>query len=249
MTHEQGPDSDTQLDPTQDTCQSLLQRRRDAITRLALLTTHGLTKQSAHCLLRLFTSSDFIWTARTMGVPIPTASQLDDQVVAAIVDLHGLRTTTPHNAMIFFHPVSEGGLGFTSATAVRAGALAASWSFCLSDVLAATGFADLLDLAFHAPPLQPPLRLTQRLHEELFEAQSVVNLPLPPHDVPRQRAFTQMAIKHSIAQWNGHPTVTPADSAWRLSCGAPMGAPGFSSHPPHATICLTRFSTFASALG
>ena len=135
-----------------------------------------------------------------MGIPITNAAELDDQVVAALADLHGLRTATPPCATRFFHPVSEGGLGFTSADAVRAGALAASWSFCLPDVLAATGFADLLDLAFHAPPLQPPLRVTQRLHEELLNAQGVVNLPLPAHDIPRQRAFTQLAVKHSIAQ-------------------------------------------------
>jgi hypothetical protein len=47
---ETGPESDSQLDLDQETCQSLLDKRRGFITRLVNLTRHGLSKQAAHCL-------------------------------------------------------------------------------------------------------------------------------------------------------------------------------------------------------
>ena len=64
---EAGPESDSQLDPDDSTCESLLEKRRGFISRLFDLTRQGLSKQAARCLLRLFAASDTTWTARTMG--------------------------------------------------------------------------------------------------------------------------------------------------------------------------------------
>jgi hypothetical protein len=51
-------DTGSQLDPASEVCQSLLQKRTDFSTRLQNLCLQGLSKQAAHCLLRLFTASD-----------------------------------------------------------------------------------------------------------------------------------------------------------------------------------------------
>ena len=75
LTYGHGPGADTQLDPSQDACQGLLHRRLQVINRILLLTAHGLTKQAAHDMLRVFTSSDSAWTARTMGLSPPQLSK------------------------------------------------------------------------------------------------------------------------------------------------------------------------------
>ena len=115
-----------------------------------------------------------------MGLPTATASALDDLAVACLGELHSLKHWAARTALRAFHPFTEGGLGFTSCSAMRAGALAASWSLCLQDVIKATGHTDLFELALRARPLAPALRLTQSLHEEILKAPGTLTLPLSP---------------------------------------------------------------------
>jgi hypothetical protein len=152
----------------------------------------------------------------------PSPPQLNSTIktFAALVELHGLKSTTPHNAMRFFHPVSEGGLGFTSATAVRAGALAASWSFCSQTFSLQTGFADLPRSGVSRPSsCSRHCGLTQRLHEELLDAQGVVNLPLQLMTfLDGKGLLPGWLLNSSISQWSNHhlsprltrPGVSPA---------------------------------------
>ena len=232
---EAGPDGESQLDPNDVTCQSLLDKRKAFITRLLDLTRQGLSKQAAHCLLRLFTASDTTWTARTMGLPAATAAHLDDILVAALNDLHNWSNFNAHMAQRAFMPVAEGGLGFASCAATRAGAIASSWALCLPDVLTATGHADLLELAFYARPLGPALNLTLDLHNEILGTTGAVALPLPASQAVKQRAFTQHATKRIIEEWEAHPETTPQLAAWRQSAGGTHAGAWlqFPSQPSH----------------
>ena len=232
---EAGPDGDSQLDPDDSTCQALLDKRRGFVARLFDLTRNGLSKQAAHCLLRLFAASDATWTARTMGLPAATATQLDDILVGAIKHLHNWSNFNAHMALKAFMPVAEGGLGYASCAAMRAGAIASSWALCLRDVLDATGHADLMDLAFYARPLAPALNLTRDLHVEILGAAGEVALPLPPSQIIKQRAFTQHATKRLIEEWENHPETTPQLAAWRHSAGGSHAGAWlqFPSQPSH----------------
>ena len=232
---EAGPDGESQLDPNDVTCQSLLDKRKTFVTRLLGLTRQGLSKQAAHCLLRLFTASDTTWTARTMGLPAATAAHLDDILVAALNDLHNWSNFNAHMAQRAFMPVAEGGLGFASCAATRAGAIASSWALCLPDVLTATGHADLLELAFYARPLGPALNLTLDLHNEILGTTGAVALPLPASQAVKQRAFTQHATKRIIEEWEAHPETTPQLAAWRQSAGGTHAGAWlqFPSQPSH----------------
>ena len=244
--YEFGPDAETQLDPSQETCQSLLHNRHTFCDRLQALTQHGLTKQTAHCLLRPFSASDVTWTARTMGLPSATAVALDDTVIATLGSLHSLCDWSTRMALRAFHPFSEGGLGF-SCVAMREGAIAASWPLCLQDVLNATGHADLFELALRARPLAPALRLTQTLHETVLKTTGTLTLPLPQSQLPKQRDFTKLATQRLISAWENHPHTTPIDQAWRLSCGGSHGGAWLQFRPFPPVSCLTASSKWRFA--
>ena len=95
------------------------------LSRLVELKESGLAVQDAMHLAKTRTSGDFVFLARTVGIPQTDARELDDTLRQFVARLTGVDETTLTD--LLFLPQAMGGYGFSGIEHVSRSANAASW--------------------------------------------------------------------------------------------------------------------------
>ena len=119
--------------------------------RLRDLQAAGLPRQSAMALARLRTGSDFVFLARTCGVPPADAQRLDADLVREATLLKGPGPGAAGADKLALLRLSDGGWGFQSAELTSPSASAASWHHCMQPVLARLGLPSVTALEASSP--------------------------------------------------------------------------------------------------
>ena len=121
------PDSlpGSQLGASAPEVTKLIEQRAVFFKRMRELVTAGVTIQDALSLVKVRTAADFVFLARTVGIPMVDARRLDQALLDHVLAVLG---DNSHScAKWVFIPQAAGGFGFASVAAVAGAAAAASW--------------------------------------------------------------------------------------------------------------------------
>ena len=196
----------------------LVQTRRDKLRRLGQLRQAGVSLQGCWHLAHYFLNGDFLWKARTLGLPADVAADLDDVASAFLIELFELDGTSPHVARVH-HAVRDGGLGILPARVVAGPARLASWAAVLPVLMERMGAADMRVLAARVPELAGVAdALATQLARQLRVDTPVDPLLAGPAAL-QQRHLVRESLDNQVAQWRAGPALQAGDRAWQLSCG------------------------------
>ena len=121
-------------------------RSKAQIQRVEELNAEGLSKQNTWTPFRNRVSNDWVWTARTAGLPAEAAAEMDEQAMRFFRRNFVTGAMNDSAERRIFHPVSDGGMGIPKLQRAAPAATAASWAAALDDVLRITNTTAAEDL-------------------------------------------------------------------------------------------------------
>jgi hypothetical protein len=205
------------------------------LKKLEDLSAQGLSNQNVWTLFRNRVARDWVWTARTAGLPEEAAKELDDQVRTFFVRHFVTGTMTGAADRRIFHPVRDGGMGIPNLQRAAPAANAASWAAAQEEILKMTNTATAEELMTPNTTLAKILEGTRALCAEAAQHSAPAPMAQPRPFKPTQKALQNIAVKSEMQSFFADSIVQVIEKAWARSCGGP-GAGAFllpAMHPTH----------------
>ena len=198
--------------------------------RVRELTCAGLSSQDALDLVKVRTAADFVFLARTVGIPEPDARKFDERLLQHVLGHLGEHAKAL--AKWIFVPLADGGFGFASVAAVIASASAASWYENLPKVSKILGSeSGPAGIIARSPWLS---QITKRCDDEYRQATGELGITLGDHiKPPSQKTLARKVNTARVSSLLG--TLSPEEQAVQRSAsgkgaGAWLCAPCLPAH-------------------
>ena len=200
----------------------LLTDRRAFLQRLDALSAAGLPAQLAQALLRSRCASDFNFLARACGIPACVARALDTEVLEHVKRLAGPDggTWSAVACRRVFHPLKEGGLGFTSVELTAEAAHAASWHAVAAGVATRLNLASVGVLRAEVPWAEASLAKAAEAAREV-SGDALAPSAATPGSRLRQRDLAKTKVAEEVGAVAAELEGDPAAAAQRLSARGP----------------------------
>ena len=217
---------------------SVLQKRREMLSKLVHLVRAGLPVQQCFAILKAMTASDVTWVMRTVGIRDAVAAQLDGMVKQCLCEVGQLEQADPKQLERMWHSMKRGGLGLTSASLNSKPARAASWLACLPMLQKRLGEADVGLLCATCPDLKTALAEVRQLTQRMSGDDREVEMPTAG-DVPlKQKHMATNVMLATYNEWMANSGISLEDQAWARSCGGKGGA--WLQAPRHESHLMTN---------
>jgi hypothetical protein len=219
---------------------SLRSSRTLLFKRVKTLVAAGLNIQQAILLLQQRVGGDFVFLARTCGIALGVAQELDLSLLVELKELLGEGTWTTAAEKRLFTAVRDGGLGFNSMELTCPSSYAAAWHSNLPKICKRLGVDGVAALRSVSPWADAAVTVCSAAFRIAIGTDCVE--PGDPEVSVKQRELTGALSAKVLTDLLADPGALPADRAALRSAGGPgAGAWLQNAHRPGHFLTDAQF--------